>query len=314
MLDNAYQNRSRAYERLFSMIDIKKALIISKLAGVVLSFKVFEGIYDAPKGLVPLPSTGETSIGGHCVRVTGYDDNQQTLVFANSWGREWGDNGMGYLPYCYLEKYTLECWAPVSKSYWKEFSQDLGKDSFIDNKANSITAELHKVHSVAYGRPHLWVIDLYDKNRKIIGWSHFRIVDFGNVLEIEDIYIHTQFRRCGLGSKILGMIQNKAAQSLISQIRGWVSIQDLIDERNEIVRNYFVRAGFEIIPDTTRFAGSYWQIRKVINQNYYFNGSDQAAASTKIDDKLNEIIAKCPRRETRNSNGQLGVNDVRKKR
>jgi hypothetical protein len=41
MIDNAYQYRSFAYERLLSVIDIKKALVLSKLAGASLSFIAF---------------------------------------------------------------------------------------------------------------------------------------------------------------------------------------------------------------------------------------------------------------------------------
>lgn len=298
MIDNAYHNRSFAYERLLSVIDIKKVFILSKLGGASLSFVAFDGIYDAPQGHVPLPAVGEESVGVHCVAIIGYDDNHQSLVFANSWGTEWGDNGIGYLPYSYGEKYTVECWAAVPRLYWKEFSQDLGHTNFTDRKDNVIKVQLHKIQSIVYGRSPLWVMDLYGSDRKIMGWSHFRIVDSGNVLEIEDVFIHPQFRNQGLGTHILEVIENISRSYFISEVRGWISVQDLIAESESIVSRYFVKAGFEIISDTKKFKGSCWEIRKELLNNHCFDGNGKKIPPKKVDDTLNEIIARCPRRKT----------------
>jgi C1A family cysteine protease len=157
MLENAYKYRTPAYQRLRSLNDIKKILGLNKQEAT-LSFDIFQGIYDAPKGYVPLPEANEKSVGVHCVRIIGYDDVQQVLIFANSWGKKWGKKGIGYIPYSYLGKYTIECWATMLKRHWEKLSQDLDNASFTDKKGNATKVQLHKVQSIVYGRPPLWVL------------------------------------------------------------------------------------------------------------------------------------------------------------
>jgi C1A family cysteine protease len=59
-------------------------------------------------GAIPLPGRGDSLIGGHAVLAVGYDDSrriggeQGALLVRNSWGREWGEEGYGWLPYAYL--------------------------------------------------------------------------------------------------------------------------------------------------------------------------------------------------------------------
>jgi C1A family cysteine protease len=82
------------------------------------------------KGIVPFPGTvilppdtskdpkfhGKTEdrpIGGHALLCTGYNDEKEQYEFLNSWGRDWGDDGFGYLPYDFMENIMLagDIWA-----------------------------------------------------------------------------------------------------------------------------------------------------------------------------------------------------------
>ncbi len=54
-------------------------------------------------GIIPLPNKEtEELLGGHALIAVGYDDEKRLIKFANSWGRGWGDNGYGYIPYDYI--------------------------------------------------------------------------------------------------------------------------------------------------------------------------------------------------------------------
>ena len=54
-------------------------------------------------GIVPLPNvTTERTEGGHCIIMIGYDESNQRVICVNSWGKNWGNKGICYLPYSYL--------------------------------------------------------------------------------------------------------------------------------------------------------------------------------------------------------------------
>ena len=70
----------------------------------------FESDETCTSGNIPMPSSGEESLGGHAVLAVGYDDERQTLIIRNSWGQEAGDHGYFYLPYDYFTRYAMDCW------------------------------------------------------------------------------------------------------------------------------------------------------------------------------------------------------------
>jgi C1A family cysteine protease len=65
-------------------------------------YESFESQEVAQTGMVPMPSPGESVLGGHCVVAVGYDDTQRTFIIRNSWGTGWGERGYCQMPYEYL--------------------------------------------------------------------------------------------------------------------------------------------------------------------------------------------------------------------
>ena len=70
-----------------------------------LGFTVYES-FESPEvaatGVAPLPSRGESVLGGHAVLAVGYDDTTGRWLVRNSWGSAWGQAGYFTLPYAYL--------------------------------------------------------------------------------------------------------------------------------------------------------------------------------------------------------------------
>lgn len=79
--------------------NLKKAL--AEGLPVVIAMRVFQPIFGL-KG--PLRDQvyrpyGTPEAGNHAVTIIGYNDAWSGFIYANSWGKEWGDGGFGLLPY-----------------------------------------------------------------------------------------------------------------------------------------------------------------------------------------------------------------------
>ncbi|MEM1330108.1 MAG: C1 family peptidase [Planctomycetota bacterium] len=100
--------------------------VVSTGDTAVLGFSVYSNLDRARhRGEIPLPRPADRLRGGHAVTVVGYDDHIEfdeshrgALVFQNSWGRDWGDEGYGYLPYEFVRRgIASDVWT-VTNAEW----------------------------------------------------------------------------------------------------------------------------------------------------------------------------------------------------
>ena len=72
---------------------------------------------------IPYRPTFDTIQGGQAVVAVGFDDRRfgstkGALQVRNSWGRDWGDDGYGWLPYAYVEEQlAADFWTVVSEDW-----------------------------------------------------------------------------------------------------------------------------------------------------------------------------------------------------
>jgi len=94
-------------------------------------FTVYNSIDQAEEtGRIPYPSKKERIEGGHGIVAVGYNDkikiknthdDQETtgaLLIRNSWGKSWGEDGYGWLPYDYVRKGLAEDFWSILKKEW----------------------------------------------------------------------------------------------------------------------------------------------------------------------------------------------------
>ena len=78
-------------------------------------------------GGIPYPCPSERAQWGHAIVAVGYDDNKKikntrcnqeskgALLIRNSWGKSWGENGYGWLPYDYvLNRLAVDFWSLIN--------------------------------------------------------------------------------------------------------------------------------------------------------------------------------------------------------
>jgi C1A family cysteine protease len=94
-------------------------------------FTVYSSIDQAEAtGRIPYPFGRERIEGGHAVVAMGYDDAMTVanasggeaargaFLIRNSWGKDWGEKGYGWLPYAYVLRGLAEDFWSVLKKEW----------------------------------------------------------------------------------------------------------------------------------------------------------------------------------------------------
>lgn len=107
------QYKISQYLRVADLEDTK--ICLSEGFPVIIGFSVydyFESQEMVETGILHLPKPNEQLLGGHCVLVTGYNEETQRLRIRNSWGIGWGPfQGNFEMDYTYFQNLVSDCWS-----------------------------------------------------------------------------------------------------------------------------------------------------------------------------------------------------------
>ncbi len=100
----AVTHKTLKYQRVMQTLYGLKYQIAVKKIPVIFGFAVYESFESqatATTGIMTMPGKRETTVGGHCVAIVGYNDSRSAFEVRNSWGPDWGDKGYFWMPYDY---------------------------------------------------------------------------------------------------------------------------------------------------------------------------------------------------------------------
>jgi C1A family cysteine protease len=111
--ESAKSCRAFAYSRIAQNLDHMRGCLAEGYA-FAFGMQAYMQGFEAAKtsGLIPMPGSNDTLVGGHAVLAVGYDNATQTILALNSIGTGWGQSGYFTLPYAYITNTTLayDCW------------------------------------------------------------------------------------------------------------------------------------------------------------------------------------------------------------
>ena len=106
---DAKQHVVTLYQRLVQELNTLKGCLASGFPFVFgfTCYESFESQAVASSGVLPMPKSGESVVGGHAVVCVGYDDTSREFIVRNSYGSSWGKAGYFLMPYAYLTSQRL---------------------------------------------------------------------------------------------------------------------------------------------------------------------------------------------------------------
>jgi hypothetical protein len=119
MDEDAAKRKIKSFWRVVTLEELK-TLIGAEGRTAVISMPWHSGFNRPVNGDLPAAWTPESFVGGHAVKVKGYDDDHANLdgtrgafLIRNSWSKWWGSLGDFWLPYSKYKELVWDCWTSL---------------------------------------------------------------------------------------------------------------------------------------------------------------------------------------------------------
>lgn len=112
---DALQYKALEYSRLNNLNKMELIQCLMDGFPFVFGFSVYDSFESqevSDTGVVEMPQSSESLLGGHCVCCIGYSLEDDRFIVANSWGQDWGQDGFFTIPASYL------CNGNLASDFW----------------------------------------------------------------------------------------------------------------------------------------------------------------------------------------------------
>jgi GNAT superfamily N-acetyltransferase len=205
----AKPNRSNHYQRVRSAEECLLAL--RRVGGFKAAFEITSQWFDAPLGIIEMPEDAEPIVGTHAVQLVPRYLENTGFVFANTWGKRWGNHGFGVLPPEFFDRYLIEAWIRFFPVPSASCIEGQGITALAWRSPDCFGGVLHGVE----------VVDATHDER--IAWSF--AVRRDRFLDVEEFFVMPAYRRHGYGTRLADMLR-ELARELGLNVRLWVPFAD----------------------------------------------------------------------------------------
>lgn len=182
----------------FPVDDIESFIELQSIGGVgECAVRITSDWYDPPIGRIPMPTDESIFCGTHSFTPL-VDESKNRILFANSWGIDWGDEGHGEFSLEYFRQYATELIAHAGFMDYLPFVHD--EDICVGWKWN--LSEKFSFHCRE-------IIQGGTGDR--IAWSFGS--RRGNELVIHELFVWPTFRGQGLGRKLVELMTELCSQA-----------------------------------------------------------------------------------------------------
>jgi hypothetical protein len=177
-----------------------------------------------------MPGPADKIVSSHCVVLVGYDDDKRTFKVQNSWGTKWGDEGYGYVPYDFVDRYVVECWVALLH---------IDEPATIEDECIVINWGIPScLNSIVNG------VEIRDGITEEYKPGAFEF-QFEGFLPA--------YRGEGLAKTLIGDLV-KLSTTLVKPLRFWVPFADSSKTNMQIVRHIANTYGYKLSPAPVRWA------------------------------------------------------------
>lgn len=113
--DVCYQDAAQRTITNYNLIDSLNDMleILNQNKPIIIGLTVYPSFnyVDKNNPVIYLPNSQELNQGGgHAMTIVGYNLTKRQFIVKNSFGRYWGNNGYGWLPFEYVDTESFETW------------------------------------------------------------------------------------------------------------------------------------------------------------------------------------------------------------